>query len=77
MSRMKRKRMIKLLMSIDFDRNSAVRAADACSRSTLYVQIMDRSCIEILRIYWKPLENAVIEGYMTGEVAGMVGSVYG
>lgn len=75
--RMKRKRMIKLLMSIGFDRNAAVRAADACSGSTSHVRIMNRLCVEILRIYYKQLENSVIEGDMTGAVAGMVGSVYG
>lgn len=74
---MKRKRMIKLLMSIGFDRNSAVRAADACSGNTSHVRIMNRLCVEFLRIYCKQLENTVIEGDMTGAVAGMVGSVYG
>nr|DAJ33607.1 MAG TPA: UBA-like domain protein [Bacteriophage sp.]DAZ82981.1 MAG TPA: UBA-like domain protein [Caudoviricetes sp.] len=74
---MKRKRMIKLLMSIGFDRNAAVRAADACDGSTSHVRIMNRLCVEFLQIYYKQLENAVIEGDMTGAVAGMVGSVYG
>lgn len=74
---MKRKRMIKLLMSFGFDRNAAVRAADACSGSTSHVQIVNGLCAETLRIYCKQLENAVIEGDMTGAVAGMVGSVYG
>lgn len=75
--RMKRKRMIKLLMSVGFDRNAAVRAADSCDGSTSHIRIMNRVCVEFLRIYYKQLENAVIEGDMTGEVAGMVGSVYG
>lgn len=75
--RMKRKRMIKLLMSVGFDRNAAVREADACSGSTSHVRIMNRLCVEFLRIYYKQLENSVIEGDMTGAVAGMVGSVYG
>lgn len=75
---MKRKRMIKLLMSIGFDRNAAVRAADACSGSTSHVRVMNRLYIEILRIYYKQLENAVIEGDMTGAVSGMLGShLYG
>lgn len=77
MSRMKRKRMIKLLMSIGFDRNAAVRAADACSGSTSHVRSMNRLFVEMLRIYYKQLDKAVVEGDMTGEVAGMVGSVYG
>lgn len=75
--RMKRKRMIKLLMSIGFDRNAAVRAADACDGSTSHIRIMNRLCVEFLQIYYKQLEKIVIEGDMTGEVAGMVGSVYG
>lgn len=74
---MKRKRMIKLLMSFGFARNAAVRAADACSGSTSHVQIVNGLCAETLRIYCKQLENAVIEGDMTGAVAGMVGSMYG
>ena len=75
--RMKRKRMIKLLMSLGFDRNAAVRAADACDGSTSHIRIMNRLCVEFLRIYYKQLENTIIEGDMTGAVAGMVGSVYG
>lgn len=74
---MKRKRMIKLLMSIGFDRNAAVRAADACDGSTSHIRIMNRLYVEFLRIYYKQLENTVIEGDMTGAVSGMVGSVYG
>lgn len=70
--------MIKLLMSIGFDRNSAVRAADACSGNTSHVRIMNRLCIEFLQIYYKQLEKIAIEGDMTGEVSGMLGShLYG
>ena len=75
---MKRKRMIKQLMSIGFDRNAAVRAADACSGSTSHVRIMNGLCVEILRIYCEQLNKAVVEGDMTGTVAGMLGShLYG
>lgn len=75
---MKRKRMIKLLMSVGFDRNAAVRAADACSGSTSHVRIMNRLCVEILRIYYKQLDKIAIEGDITGEVSGMLGShLYG
>ena len=69
--------MIKLLMSVGFDRNAAVRAADACDGSTSHIRIMNRLCVEVLRIYYKQLENTVIDGDITGDVAGMVGSVYG
>lgn len=74
---MKRKRMIKLLMSIGFGRNAAVRVAGMCNGSISHVRIMNRLCEEFFQIYYKQLENTVIEGDMTGEVAGMVGSVYG
>lgn len=74
---MKRKRMIKLLMSIGFDRNAAVRVAGTCDGSTSHVRLMNRLCVEFLQAYYKQLEKIVIEGDMTGEVAGMVGSVYG
>ncbi len=37
---MKRKRMIKLLMSVGFDRNAAVREADACDGRTSHIRII-------------------------------------
>lgn len=75
---MKRKRMIKLLMSVGFDRNAAVRAADACDGSTSHIRIMNRLCVEFLQAYCKQLEKIVIEGDMTGAVSGMLGShLYG
>lgn len=74
---MKRKRMIKLLMSVGFDRNAAVRVAGMCDGSTSHERIMNRLCVEFLQIYYKQLEKIAIEGDMTGAVAGMVGSVYG
>ena len=75
---MKQKRMIKLLMSIGFDRNAAVRATDVCDGSTSHVRIMNRLCVGLLQSYYKQLEKTVIEGDMTGAVAGMLGShLYG
>ena len=60
--------MIKLLMSVGFDRNAAVREADACDGRTSHIRIMNRLCVELLRIYYKQLKNTVIEGDMTGAV---------
>lgn len=75
---MKRKRMIKLLMSVGCDRNDAVKATNLCDGSTSHIRIMNRLCVEFLRIYYKQLENTVIEGDMTGAVSGMLGShLYG
>lgn len=74
---MKRKRMIKLLMAMGCDRNNAARAATLADgnlpHTVLYYDLLE----EFIRTYYEQLENTVIEGDMTGEVAGMVGSVYG
>lgn len=75
--RMKRKRMIKLLMSVGCDRNDAVKAANLCdgriSHAVLYYDLLG----EFIRAYYDQLDKTVVEGDMTGAVAGMVGSVYG
>lgn len=74
---MKRKRMIKLLMSVGCDRNDAVKAANLCdgriSHAVVYYDLLDK----FIRTYYEQLDKTVVEGDMTGEVAGMVGSVYG
>lgn len=75
--RMKKKRMIKLLMSVGCDRNDAVKAANLCdgriSHAVLYYDLLG----EFIRAYYDQLDKTVVEGDMTGAVAGMVGSVYG
>ena len=74
---MKRKRMIKLLMSMGCDRNDAMRIADTCDGSNSHVRVMNRLLIDSLREYYKQMEKAVVEGDHTGDVVGIVGSVYG
>lgn len=74
---MKRKRMIKLLMSVGCDRNDAVRIADTCDESNSHVRVMNRLFIDLLREYYKQMEKAVVEGDCTEDVADIVGSVYG
>lgn len=75
---MKKKRMIKLLMSIGFGRNAAVRVAGMCNGSISHVRIMNRLCEEFFQIYYKQLEKIAVEGDITGEVSGMLGShLYG
>ena len=70
--------MFKLLMSIGCDRNAAVRVAGMCNGSTSHVRIMNRLCVEFLQIYYKQLEKIAVEGDITGEVSGMLGShLYG
>ena len=74
---MKRKRMIKLLMSVGCDRNNAVKATNLCdgriSHAGLYYELLG----EFIRAYYEHLDKTIVEGDMTGAVAGMVGSAYG
>ena len=74
---MKRKRMIKLLMSFGCDRNDAARFADMCDGSKSHVRVLNRLFMNLLQEYYKQMEKVVVEGDMTGAVAGVVGSVYG
>lgn len=74
---MKRKRMIKLLMSVGCERKDAVKATNLCdgriSHAVLYYYLLG----EFIRAYYEHLDKTIVEGDMTGEVSGMVGSVYG
>ena len=73
---MTRKRMIKLLMGLGASRNGAARAAaladGSLSPEVLYYDL----CKEFARVICELLRQYIIEGYLTGEVAGIVGSVY-
>ncbi len=76
--RMKRKRMIKLLMSLGCDRNDAARAATLANgnlpHAVLYYDLLE----EFIRAYYDQLDKTVVEGDMTGAVAGMLESrLYG
>lgn len=75
--RMKRKRMIKLLMSIGCDKNDAAWAATLANGNLPYAVLYCDLLDEIVRAYYDQLDMTVVEGDMTGAVAGMVGSVYG
>jgi hypothetical protein len=75
---MKRKRMIKLLMSLGCDRNDAARAATLANgnlpHAVLYYDLLE----EFIRAYYDQLDKTVVEGDMTGAVAGMLESrLYG
>ncbi len=74
---MTRKRMIKLLMSVGCDRNNAVKAANLCDGSTSHAVLYYDLCEEFARALCGLRRQPIIEGDMTGAVAGMVGSVYG
>ena len=68
---MKRKRMIKLLMSVGCNRNDAVKAANLCDGSTSHAEIYHELCVEFAKVW------GILHDDMTGAVAEMVGSVYG
>lgn len=74
---MTRKRMIKLLMSVGYDRDDAVKAANLCDGSTSHEVLYYDLCKEFARVLCELRRQPIIEGDMTGAVAGMVGSVYG
>lgn len=74
---MKRKRMIKLLMGLGASRNDAVWAANQCSGTLSHIDCFMYIISECVRTRCEQLEKRIIEGDMTGAVAGMVGSVYG
>lgn len=68
---MKRKRMIKLLMSVGCDQNDAVKAANLCDGSTSHAEIYHELCVAFAKVL------GILHDDMTGAVADMVGSVYG
>lgn len=73
---MTRKRMIKLLMSFGCERNYAARAAALADGSLSHAVLYYDLCEEFLQAFFKLQRRSIIEGDMTGAVAGMVGSVY-
>lgn len=73
---MTRKRMIKLLMSVGCDRNDAIKAANLCDGSTSHEVLYYDLCEEFARVLCELRRQSIIEGDMTGAVAGIVGSMY-
>lgn len=73
---MTRKRMIKLLMSKGASRNDAVWVANQCDGSVSHIDCFFYIMTEYIKSYRRQQAKRIIEGDMTGAVAGMVGSVY-
>lgn len=74
---MTRKRMIKLLMSFGCDRNYAARVAALADGSLSHAVLYCDLCEEFARVLCELRRQYIIEGDMTGAVAGIVGSMYG
>lgn len=73
---MKRKRMIKLLMGLGASRNAAVWAANQCDGNLSHGHCLGFLLDEYIRYRLRQQRRSIIEGDMTGEVAGMVGSAH-
>lgn len=73
---MTRKRMIKLLMGLGASRNDAVWVAHLCNGEFSHKDVLLSILSEYIRSRLDQRERRIIEGDMTGAVAGMVGSVY-
>lgn len=75
---MKRKRMIKLLMAMGCDRNNAARAASLADGNLPHAVVLYDLCEDFVRAYYGRLDETIVEGDMTGAVAGMLGNhLYG
>lgn len=74
---MKRKRMIKLLMSIGFDRDDAIKAANMRDGSISHAEMLRELCEEFVRLVHEMQRQYIIEGDMTGAVAGLIGGADG
>ena len=74
---MTRKRMIKLLMSVGYQRNYAARVAALADGSLSHAVLYYNICEEFLQAFFDLQRRFIIEGDHSGAVAGMVGSVYG
>ena len=75
---MKRKRMIKLLMSCGCDRNDAVKAAERCDGEISHEWMIRVLCWDFISAIRGAQKEYVLQGDVTGEVSGMLGShLYG
>lgn len=73
---MTRKRMIKLLMGLGCERNTAARAAAMADGSLFHAVLYYDLCEKFAKALRQMQQRYIIEGDHTGAVAGMVGSVY-
>lgn len=74
---MTRKRMIKLLMGLGASRNDAVWVADQCNGEFSHADCLGLLLEKYLQSFLRRQADRIVEGDMTGAIAGMVGSVYG
>ena len=73
---MTKKRMIKLLMGVGASRNNAVWVANQCDGAVSHIDCFSYIIAEYIKFCRRQQAKRIIKGDMTGEVAGMVGSMY-
>lgn len=70
---MKRKRMIKLLMSLGCERNTAAQFATLAGGNLSYAALYYNLCEELVRALREAQRELILYGEHPGEPAGMVG----
>lgn len=73
---MTRKRMIKLLMGLGASRNNAVWAANQCDGAVSHIDCFSYIIAEYIKFCRRQQAQRIIDGDLTGEPAGIVGSMY-
>lgn len=71
---MKKKRIIKLLMSLGCDRNDAAWAATLADGNLPHSVLYYDLCEDFVRTYYRHLDKTVLEGDMSGSISGILGS---
>lgn len=73
---MTRKRMIKLLMGLGASRNNAVWVANQCDGAVSHIDCFSYIIAEYIKFCRRQQAQRIIDGDLTGEPAGIVGSMY-
>lgn len=71
---MKKKRMVKLLMSVGCDRNDAARAAERCDGEISHEWMLRVLYWEFIDTYRKAQKEYILKGDATGHISGILGS---
>ena len=73
---MTRKRMIKLLMGLGASRNNAVWVANQCDGAVSHIDCFSYIIAAYIKFCRRQQAQRIIDGDLTGEPAGIVGSMY-
>jgi hypothetical protein len=68
--------MIKLLMGLGASRNNAVWVANQCDGAVSHIDCFSYIIAEYIKFCRRQQAQRIIDGDLTGEPAGIVGSMY-